>query len=116
MKEGRSRAPRFLSKKNEALSVIELPATVLMTFSKGDLLLTNYTAKVKDTGEVIETTSEGEAKKFGIVDSERRYGPRLVGVGEGGVLAGLESGVRKFGGRAGRGVPSTAPQALAGTE
>src|SRR3989449_10824433 len=95
MKEGRSRAPRFLSKKNEALSVIELRALVLMTFSKGDLLLTNYTAKVKDTGEVIETTSEGEAKKFGIFDSERRYGPRLVAVGEGGVLAGLEEEMEK---------------------
>jgi len=67
-----------------------------MTFSKGDLLLTNYTAKVKDTGEVIETTSEGEAKKFGIVDSERRYGPRLVAVGEGWVLAGLEEEIKKM--------------------
>ena len=76
--------------------MIELPALVLMTFSKGDLLLTNYTAKVKDTGEAIETTSEGEAKKFGIVDSERRYGPRLVAVGEGWVLAGLEEEMKKM--------------------
>ena len=76
--------------------MIELPALVLMTFSKGDLLLTNYTAKVKDTGEVIETTSEGEAKKFGIVDSERRYGPRLVAVGEGWVLAGLDEEIKKM--------------------
>ena len=83
-------------RENEALSVIELRAPVLMTFSKGDLLLTNYTAKVKDTGEVIETTSEGEAKKFGIVDSERRYGPRLVAVGEGWVLAGLEEEIKKM--------------------
>src|SRR5437867_12142716 len=96
MKEGRSRAPRFLSKKNEALSVIELPATVLMTFSKGDLLLTNYTAKVKDTGEVIETTSEGDAKKFGIVDSERRYGPSPVAAGEGWALAGLGAERKKM--------------------
>src|SRR5437867_11298977 len=66
-----------------------------MTFSKGDLLLTNYTAKVKDTGEVIETTSEGEAKKFGIVDSERRYGPRLLAVGGGWVLAGLDDEIKK---------------------
>ncbi len=76
--------------------MIESRAFVLMTFSKGDLLLTNYTARVRDTAEVIETTSEGEAKKFGILDSERRYGPRLVAVGEGWVLAGLEEEIKKM--------------------
>ena len=35
-----------------------------MTFSKGSLILVDYTSKVKDTGEVFETTIEEEAKKY----------------------------------------------------
>jgi FKBP-type peptidyl-prolyl cis-trans isomerase SlyD len=67
-----------------------------LAFEKGDLLFTNYTASVKDTGEVIETTSEEEAKKFGIADPERKYGARLVAVGEGWVLGGLDDEIRKM--------------------
>ena len=67
-----------------------------MAFSKGDLVLTNYTARVKDTGEVIETTIEEEAKKLGIADPERRYGARLVAVGEGWVLGGLDDEIGKM--------------------
>jgi len=77
--------------------VIEFVDFSMMTFTRGDLIFTTYTAKVKDTGEVIETTSEVEAKKFGIADSERRYGPRLVAVGEGWVLAGLDDEIKKMG-------------------
>ena len=35
-----------------------------MTFSKGSLILVDYTSKVKDTGEVFETTIEEEAKNI----------------------------------------------------
>jgi len=61
-----------------------------MPFEKGALIYVNYTAKVKDTGEAIESTVEEEAKKLNIYDSERSYGPRLVAVGEGWVLKGLD--------------------------
>jgi len=34
-----------------------------LTFNKGSLILLDYTAKIKDTGEVFETTIEEKAKK-----------------------------------------------------
>jgi FKBP-type peptidyl-prolyl cis-trans isomerase SlyD len=61
-----------------------------MSFEKGTLIYVNYTAKVKDTDEAIESTVEEEAKKLNIYDSERRYEPRLVSVGEDWVLKGLD--------------------------
>lgn len=54
------------------------------------LVYANYTAKVKDTGELIETTLEEEAKKLGTHDPSMRYEPRLISVGEGWVLKGLD--------------------------
>jgi peptidylprolyl isomerase len=34
-----------------------------LTFKKGQLILLDYTAKIKDSGEVFETTNEDDAKK-----------------------------------------------------
>ena len=67
-----------------------------MAFTKGTLVYVNYTAKVKDTGETIETTIEDEAKKLNIYDAERKYEPRLVAVGEGWVLKGLDEEIAKM--------------------
>ncbi len=68
-----------------------------MSFEKGTLIYVNYTAKVKDTGEAIESTVEEEAKKLNIYDSERRYEPRLVSIGEDWVLKGLDEQISKMG-------------------
>src|SRR5579863_397075 len=67
-----------------------------MPFAKGTLVYVNYTAKVKDTGEAIETTMEDEAKKLDIYDADRRYEPRLVAVGEDWVLKGLDEEISKM--------------------
>ncbi len=67
-----------------------------MPFEKGTLVYVNYTAKVKDTGEPIETTIEEEAKKLDIHDADRRYEPRLVAVGEDWVLKGLDEEIAKM--------------------
>jgi peptidylprolyl isomerase len=67
-----------------------------MPFAKGTLVYVNYTAKVKDTGEPIETTMEEEAKKLEIYDADRRYEPRLVAVGEDWVLKGLDEEIAKM--------------------
>jgi FKBP-type peptidyl-prolyl cis-trans isomerase SlyD len=65
-----------------------------MTFEKGSLVLVDYTAKVKDTNEVFETTREDEAKKAAdIYDPTRKYEPRLVSVGESWVLKGLDEAI-----------------------
>lgn len=61
-----------------------------MTFQKGTLLLIDYTAKVKDTNEVFETTKEEDAKSNSIHDANMKYQPRLVSVGESWVLKGLD--------------------------
>ena len=67
-----------------------------MSFEKGTLIYVNYTAKVKDTGEAIESMVEDESKKLNIYDESRRYEPRLVAVGEDWVLRGLDEEISKM--------------------
>ena len=50
----------------------------------------DYTAKVKDTNEVFETTIEADAKKHSIHDPNVKYQPKLVSVGESWVIKGLD--------------------------
>jgi len=61
-----------------------------MSIETGTLVYVNYIAKIKDTNEVIEVTIEDEAKKLRVHDPSRRYEPRLVAIGEGWVLKGLD--------------------------
>lgn len=61
-----------------------------MAFQKGTLILADYTAKVKDTNQVFETTREDDAKSSNIFDANVKYQPRLVSVGESWVLKGLD--------------------------
>ncbi len=61
-----------------------------MTFTKGSLVLIDYTAKVKDSNEVFETTVAEEAKKHSIFEENAKYQPKLVSVGESWVIKGLD--------------------------
>lgn len=61
-----------------------------MAFQKGTLILVDYTAKVKDTNQVFETTREDDAKSNTIHDPNLKYQPRLISVGESWVLKGLD--------------------------
>jgi len=61
-----------------------------MPFDKGSLILLDYTARIKDNGEIFETTIEEDAKKSNLHDPSRTYEPRLISVGEGWVLKGLD--------------------------
>ena len=61
-----------------------------MAFKKGQLILVDYTAKIKDTGEVFETTIEDDAKKSSIHEPNVKYQPKLVSVGESWVIKGLD--------------------------
>jgi peptidylprolyl isomerase len=65
-----------------------------MPLDRGFLIFANYTARVKDTGEAIETTLEDDAKKLNIYDSTKRYEPRLIAVGEGWLISGLDEAVK----------------------
>ena len=61
-----------------------------MTLQKGDFILINYTAKVKETNEVFDTTNEDVAKKEHLHKEGEIYEPKLVVVGEGWVLKALD--------------------------
>ena len=54
------------------------------------MILLDYTAKIKDSGEIFETTIEDEAKKHSLHEPNVKYMPKLVSVGEGWVLKGLD--------------------------
>jgi len=66
-----------------------------MAFNKGSLILVDYTSKVKDTGEVFETTIEEEAKKHSLHEPNVKYQPKLVSVGESWVVKGLDEALEK---------------------
>jgi len=55
-----------------------------------DFVYIDYVGKVKDTGEVFDTTIEEEAKKANIYSKEVRYKPKLVILGEHNIIQGLE--------------------------
>ena len=48
-----------------------------MTFDKGSLILVDYTAKVKDDGEVFDTTIEADAKKHSLHEENVKYHPKI---------------------------------------
>jgi peptidylprolyl isomerase len=68
-----------------------------LTFNKGSLILVDYTAKVKDTEDVFDTTIEGDAKKYSIYEENFKYQPKLVSIGEVAypVLKGLDEALAK---------------------
>ena len=66
-----------------------------MAFNKGSLILVDYTSKVKDTGEVFETTIEEEAKKHTLHEPNVKYQPKLVSIGESWVVKGLDEALAK---------------------
>ena len=61
-----------------------------MTLQKGDFILINYTARVKETNEVFDTTNEEVAKKEHLHKEGEIYEPNLVVIGEGWVLKALD--------------------------
>ncbi len=68
-----------------------------MTFDKGSLILVDFTASIKDSDEVFDTTREEDAKKYSIYEQQIKYQPRLVSIGEVSylVFAGIEDTLAK---------------------
>jgi peptidylprolyl isomerase len=58
--------------------------------NKGDFIKVEMSGSAVETGEIFETTNEEEAREAGLWDENRTYGPRLVIVGDGFVLKGLD--------------------------
>jgi peptidylprolyl isomerase len=61
-----------------------------MPFEKGDFVLIDYIANVKETGEIFDTTKEDVAKKEKLYKEGEIYEPNLVVIGEGWVLKALD--------------------------
>jgi FKBP-type peptidyl-prolyl cis-trans isomerase 2 len=58
--------------------------------AQGDFVLVEMTGRAVETDEIFDTTDEDLAKEESIHDENRTYGPKLVVVGEGYVLKGLD--------------------------
>ena len=61
-----------------------------MALQKGDFILINLTARVKETNEVFDTTNAETARKERLQKEGEIYEPRLLVVGEGWVLKPLD--------------------------
>ncbi len=61
-----------------------------MASQKGDFIRIDFVARVKETGEMFDTTSEESAKKEHLFKEGEIYEPTLVVLGEGWVLRPLE--------------------------
>ncbi|HEX9261733.1 MAG TPA: FKBP-type peptidyl-prolyl cis-trans isomerase, partial [Candidatus Bathyarchaeia archaeon] len=57
-----------------------------MTLQKGDFILVDYTAKVKETNEIFDTTIEETSKKEKLHKEGEIYEPKLIVIGEGWML------------------------------
>lgn len=66
-----------------------------MVLETDSLILADYTARVKDTGQIIGTTRKEDAEKAGSADPSRTYEPMLIAIGEGWVLKGLDEALAK---------------------
>ena len=63
---------------------------------KGDWVKIEFTGRVKATGEIFDLTSEEEAKKHGIHDPKKKYGPVLTILGAGMIMPGVDHELMKM--------------------
>ncbi len=68
-----------------------------MAIPKNSFVLVDYVLRIKDTGELVDTTIADIAMKEGKYSEDRVYEPLLVIVGEGRIIPGLEEHIEKFG-------------------
>jgi peptidylprolyl isomerase len=61
-----------------------------MAVKPGDFLLVNFTLKVKESGETVDTTYDAVAKDAHLHRHDATYGPRFIILGEGWLPKGLE--------------------------
>jgi len=61
-----------------------------MPLKNGDFVLIDYSLKVKDTGEVFDVTIEDQAKAANVYSPEQSYAPKLVVVGQGWMIKGID--------------------------
>jgi peptidylprolyl isomerase len=69
---------------------------ICVPIQKSDFIIVDYTGKVKETGEVFDTTSEETAKENKLYKEGDIYEPRLVVTGEGWLLKALDEALLTF--------------------
>ena len=62
-----------ISSKEHSNLIYGTSIATCMPLEKGSLILLDYTAKIKDTGNVIETTIEEDAKRSGSHDPSHSF-------------------------------------------
>lgn len=67
-----------------------------MSIEKGDFIVVNYVGRVKETGEVFDTTVEEVAREERLFKEGEIYEPKLVVAGEGWVLKALDESLLDF--------------------
>ncbi len=67
-----------------------------MGFREGDFILIDYSVRIKETGNLVDTSNEELAKKENIYDSEKVYGPILVVVGRGWINSVVEEELKNM--------------------
>jgi peptidylprolyl isomerase len=71
-------------------SLAILRRMMYVSLQKGDFITIDYTAKVKETGEIFDTTLEETAKKQHLYKEGEIYESKLIVIGEGWVLKALD--------------------------
>lgn len=66
-----------------------------MPFNKGDFVTVEYTIRVKETGNIVDTSNEEMAKKENIYDPDKVYGPTLLILGRGWINEVVEEEILK---------------------
>ncbi len=61
-----------------------------MVLEKGDFVRISYTGRIRDTGDVFDTTSEKVAKEAGIYSDEMTFRSESIIIGAGHVIKGLD--------------------------
>ncbi|WP_322741391.1 peptidylprolyl isomerase [Fervidicoccus fontis] len=84
---------KHLNKRKQYNIHIEVYA---MPFKEKDFILIDYTATVKETNTVVDTTNSEKAKESNIYDENKTYEPTLVIIGEGRVVKGLEEALQEM--------------------
>jgi FKBP-type peptidyl-prolyl cis-trans isomerase 2 len=64
-----------------------------MVLKKGDFIRINFIGRIKETGEVFDTTYEDVAKKHGIFDPKIAFKPQPIVIGAAHVLPGVDKGL-----------------------
>ena len=67
-----------------------------MAFKKGDFILVDHIGKVKETGDIFDTTLIEIAKEKNVYKEGEIYEPRLIIIGEGWVLKALDESLTKM--------------------